>query len=189
MAGPLRRARDLSLLDAIDAFAREALSLKVWRVVRGARDPTLGAASRSRWCNGEFDVLYTSLSRDCAIAEIDALLSIQPVPPSKGQWVAYELSVTAQKVLRLADLTTLAKLGVDISRYRERDYTKTQDIADAAYFLGFDGLIAPSARWSDLNLMIFTDRLLPANIEISAMSNEPIAWEAWRRARREAPRR
>jgi hypothetical protein len=33
---------------------------------------------------------------------------------------------------------------------------RTQEIADSAYFLGFDGLIAPGARWACLNLVLFT---------------------------------
>jgi hypothetical protein len=83
-----RRARDLELLDAIDAFQREALDVEVWRLVRAGRDPALGSPSRSRWCNGSFDVLYTSFEQDGAIAEIHALLSLQPVFPSKDHWFA-----------------------------------------------------------------------------------------------------
>jgi len=36
------------------------------------------------------------------------------------------------------------------------EYSRTQEIADAAFFLGFEGLIAPSAQWTDLNLILFT---------------------------------
>ena len=74
MSEPPRRARDLQLLDAIDAFTREPLDAEVWRVVADGRDPVLGSPSLSRWCDGTFDVLYTSLERDGAIAEIHALL-------------------------------------------------------------------------------------------------------------------
>src|SRR4051795_13654947 len=97
--------------------------------------------------NGTFDVLYTSFERDGAIAEIHALLSLQPVFPSRDVWFANRLKIRAAQTLRVADLPTLARLGVSAARYAERDYEKTQEIADAAYFLGFDGLIVPSARW------------------------------------------
>jgi len=183
--GAARPARDLELLDAIDAFPRESLEAEVWRVVRDGRDPTLGSPSLSRWCNGTFDVFYASFERDGAIAEIHALLSLQPVFPSKPRWFAHKLKVSAAETLRLADLAALARLGVDADRYADRDYSRTQPIADAAYFLGFDGLIAPNPRYRCLNLALFTERLAPHEIEVASRGEEPIPWDEWRkRARR-----
>ena len=186
MVEDARRARDLSLLDAVDAFQREAVDAEVWRVVRSGRDPTAGSPSRSRWCNGSFDVLYTSFERDGAVAEVHALLSLQPVFPSKEAWFASRLKVLAAQTLRLADLPTLGRLGVDTARYGERDYRRSQEIADAAYFLGFDGLIAPSARWSCLNLVLFTDRLAPGQIRIMDGADRPVRWDEWRKRLRAA---
>jgi hypothetical protein len=179
-----RKARDLGLLDAIDAFKREPFAEPVWRVARDGRDPILGAASISRWCDGTFDVLYTSLERDGAVAEVHALLSAQPVFPSKVRFFIHRVTVSVRQTLRLADLPILDRLGVDVRRYRERDYSRTQPIADIAHFLGFDGLIAPSARWECLNAILFTDRISPANIEIGETEPEPIDWGAWRRRTR-----
>jgi hypothetical protein len=79
----LRRARDLGLLDSIDGFVREPFAQNLWRVAREGRDAISGAPSVSRWCDGTFDVLYTSMERDGALAEVHALLSMQPVFPSK----------------------------------------------------------------------------------------------------------
>lgn len=180
MSEPSRRVRDLKLLDDLDAFGREALHVEVWRLVRAGRDPALGSPSRSRWCNGLFDVLYTSFERDGAVAEIHALLSLQPVFPSKDRWSLHALTVMAGQTLRLADLATLARLGVDAARYAERDYGRTQEVSDAAYFLGFDGLIAPSARWSCLNLFLFTDRIPPAQIQIADRPEMLVDWQHWR---------
>ena len=184
MSDEARRARDLALLDAIDAFKREPFAAAVWRVVREGRDPVLGAPSRSRWCNGSFDVLYSSLERDGAIAEVHWLLSQQPVFPSKVRWSAYQIKVSATQTLRLADLPTLGRLGVDVARYRERVYERTQEIADAAYFLGFDGLVAPNARWPCANLVLFTDRLATEQIEIGGGPAEAIDWDVWRKRAR-----
>jgi RES domain len=178
------RARDIALLDSIDACKREHLEANVWRVTREGCDPALGSPSRSRWCNGRFDVLYTSFEQDGAIAEIYALLSLQPVFPSKDGWFAHRLRVIADRSLKLADLPTLARLGVDIARYAERNDSHTQAIADAACFLGFDGLIVPSARWACLNLVLFTGQLPPEQIEIAESSADPIDWSAWRKKAR-----
>jgi RES domain-containing protein len=174
-------ARDIELLDAIDAFKKEPFSQPVWRITRAGYDPTLGNVSHSRWCNGTFDVLYTSLERDGAIAEIHALLSMQPVFPSKDQRFVRKLIVRANETLRIADLQMLAKLGVDTARYTSRDYKRTQEIADAAYFLGFDGLIAPSARYKGLNAMLFTDNLAPNQIKIVESEVEAVDWKAWKK--------
>jgi hypothetical protein len=180
----LRRARDLGLLDAIDALPREPFAGGAWRVVREGRDPTTGSPSKSRWCDGRFDILYTSLEQDGAIAEIEAFLSLQPVFPSKMRWTCFELTVRAERILKLADMEALEKLGVDAATYKDRGYGRTQEIADAAYFLGFDGLIAPSARWPCRNLMLFTEQFSPDAIEVTATALSPIDWMEWRRKRR-----
>ena len=183
-----RRARDLGLLDAIDAFKKEPFEQHVWRVAREERNPTLGAPSNSWWCDGTFDVLYTSLARDGAVAEIHELLTLQPVFPSKLRFFVHRIAVHARRTLRLADLSTLGSLGVDVSRYRERDYSATQPIADAAYFLGFDGLLAPSARWQCLNAILFTDRVPPGDLEIVESEPDPVDWAAWRKRTRASGR-
>lgn len=178
-----RKARDLALLDSIDNFQREPLHYSVWRVTREGRDPLQGARSRSRWCNDSFDILYASLEKDGALAEAYALLSSQPVFPSRVNFFVHRISIRLFKALRLPDMATLDKLGVDVTRYRERVYHRTQDIADAAYFLDFDGLIAPSARWNCHALALFTDRILPENIELTHSDQKPIDWLGWRRGR------
>ncbi len=184
MFGDARRARDFALLDAVDASRREPFDAEVWRLVRAGRDPVLGSRSPSRWCDGQFDVLYTALERDGALAEINALLSLQPVFPSKERWFAYRLAIIAPQTLRLADLATLARLGVDTTRYAERDYKRTQEIADAAYFLGFDGLLAVSARWTCLNLVLFTERVPAEQIRVVGDADGPVDFTAWRKRTR-----
>jgi RES domain-containing protein len=184
VAADPKRAHDLALLDAVDAFKREPFAQPVWRVAREGCDPILGAPSTSRWCDGTFDALYTSLERDGAVAEIHALLSMQPVFPSKVRFFVHEVKVIANKALHLADPAALSRLGVDVRRFKERDYSKTQPIASAAYFLGFDGLIAPSARWECLNAVLFTDRIPPGEIEIAESTPEPVDWDDWRKRTR-----
>jgi hypothetical protein len=173
-AGP----RDPDLLDALDALAREPFVGKVWRVTREGRDPVQGAPSMSRWCEGSFDVLYTSLERDGAIAEIHAFLSAQPVFPSRPRWFCHGLQVRARRTLRLADMAALAALGIDTARFRERSYGRTQEIAEAAHFLEFDGLIAPSARRDCQNLMLFTGKLEEGDV-VAVGEGEVVDWEGW----------
>jgi hypothetical protein len=178
---PDRPARDLALLDAVDGCAREAFSGPLWRICRSGRDPLQGGPSRSRWCDGSFDVLYTSLERDGAVAEIHALLSLQPVFPSQLSWIVHRLSVRAKSVLRVAEISALAPFGVDAASYRDRTYSRTQALAEAAYFLGFDGMIVPSARWQCLNAVLFSSRIPPADLALDASDDTSVDWSDWKR--------
>ena len=126
-------------------------------------------------------VLYGAADRDGAIAEINFHLSRgQSVFPSRMRHDLFELSIRAQQTLVLADMNQLKQLGVDDSRYRELLYTRTQEIGAAAAFLGFDGLIVPSARWNCQNIILFLDVI---NLEeIETISVERVDWQTWRQS-------
>ena len=172
-----RPVRDHLLLDAIDALERKPFTETVWRVVRDGRDPAQGHPSGGRWDPGTFDVLYTALEADGAIAEAHFHLSRQPVFPSKLTYRVHELSAAADQTLHLADMSALVRLGVEEVRYAEVLYQHTQEIGDAAYFLGFDGIVAPSARWDCLNAVLFTDRIAPDRI--NPLKSKKINWARW----------
>ena len=72
----------------------------------------------------------------------------------------------------------LIALGVDLARFNELDYTRTQQIGSAVAFLDNDGLIVPSARWECDNLILFENGTLRALLE---PVGEPrvIDWQAW----------
>ncbi len=173
-----RRARDLALLDALDAHSGVSFDGEVWRIVREERDPLQGYAAGARWDPGVFEVLYTSLMREGALAEIHFHLNRQPVFPSKIRSVLHRIAVKTRRTLRLADLAAVASLGVPADSYGSLSYERTQEIGDAAAFLGFDGIIAPSARWPCQNLVLFTERFAPG--ELTVLSSEVVDWAAWR---------
>ncbi len=175
------RARDFDLLDALDALPRIAVDNTVWRVVRQARDPLLCRPSLGRWDLGHFDVLYTAFDPDGAISEMYFHLSRQPVFPTEPVFTLNEIEVSTRSTLKFADLTEFATLGVDPADYSDILYERTQEIGDAAAFLGFDGLIAPSARWDCLNLAIFCGSLSPGDLVLTASST--IDWDDWRERR------
>lgn len=124
-------------------------------------------------------MLYTALEQDGALAEIHFHLSRQPVFPSTLRYRLHEIAVRTRKALRLADLHALARLGVEEARYQEILYARTQEIGDATFFLGFDGIIAPNARWPCLNLILFTDRIGPDDLKVLGL--KPVDVGAWSR--------
>ena len=174
-----RLARDLELLDALDAKPRERFEGVVWRIVRQGRDPLQGYPSGARWDPGTFDVIYTATAREGALAEIHFHLSRQPVFPSKLVSELHRISVRAKRLLRLGDLSEMEALGVARGTFAGLEYGRMQAIGDAAHFLGFDGLLVPSARWSGLNVVLFTGQLAPEDLKIE--QSDEVDWKAWRR--------
>jgi hypothetical protein len=179
----LGRVHDRAILDALEALGSESVSTEIWRITRSGRHPLRGSSAHGRWSpSGEFEVLYTSLERDGALAEIGYRLSLEPVWPSRIEHEIHRIEIQTDRTLRFADLGALAPFGVDATRYESFDYSTTQPIAAAARFLEFDGLIVPSARHPSSNLVIFMDRLLPKG-RIELLRSEPVDWTAWRRAK------
>jgi len=171
------RIHDRVILDALEALDPEPFRGTVWRITRAGREPTRGAAAHGRWSpSGEFEVLYTSLMREGALAEIGYRLSLQPVWPSRIEHEIHRISVQTERNLRFADVASLTAFGVDAARYRSFDYSATQAIAAAANFLGFDGLIVPNARFACSNLVIFTERAP----DLALTETVSVDWETWR---------
>jgi RES domain-containing protein len=177
------RVHDRSILDALENIDPEALKKVVWRVARKGRDPLRGAIANGRWnAIGEFEVLYTSLEADGAVAEVGHRLSLEPVWPSKIEHQLHRLEVKTERALRLDSLPQLERLGVDIKRFESFEYAATQAIAAAAHFLEFDAMTVPSARYNATNLVVFLDRIQTSP---ELLSSEEIDWAKWRaKARR-----
>ncbi len=176
-----RPVHDRSILDAFETIDPERFTGEVWRVTQKGRDPLRGSTANGRWSpsGGEFEVLYTSLEREGALAEIGYRLSLEPVWPSRIEHQAHLIEVETERTLRFADLESLAPLGVEIARYHTFEYQATQAIAAAAYFLEFDSLILASARFHCPNLVIFTERATGMLLRRS----QAVDWESWRQRR------
>ena len=179
MTGHPRR-HDRELLDALEQRPAEAFNGETWRVTAKGRDALRASAAGGRWSPpGEFETLYTSLTRAGALAEIGYRLSLEPVWPSRLEHDLHRITARTNNTLRFADVNSLANLGVDIRRYATFEYAATHAIAAAAFFLDFDGLIVPSARGPDLNLVLFTEKLHVAE-QLTIEASHPIDWSAWR---------
>lgn len=181
-----RRRRDNALIDAIEAHTPVTFDGTVWRVVREGRSPLICSRAGGRWDDGTFDVLYTSQERDGAIAEMYFHLRRgQPVFPSQVRFGIHELDVSLARALKLVDLAAMAALGLNTDHYGQlsydrvsNEYPRSQDIAEAARFLEFDGLIVPSARWSCMNVVLFCDIVPPDAMEV-VTDHGIIDWADW----------
>jgi RES domain-containing protein len=184
-----RPARDKLLLDAVEAMPIISFSGTVWRVVRVDRDPLTCSAAGGRWDDQTFDVLYTSTKADGAVAELYYHLTAgQPVPPSKAHYKLYDLRVSLTACMPIRSLGDLTALGVRTNSFgqlsyaeRQQEYPRSQEVAEAAYFLGRDGMIIPSARGEHPNLVLFCDHVRPECLEVIGDQGR-IDWAAWRRS-------
>jgi hypothetical protein len=170
---------DQDLLDRLSAYASIEFDGTIFRATRQGLNPLAPSLAGGRWAvRDSTAVLYTSLERDGAIAEIAFHLALLDPLPSKPVSI-HRLRAGTRNTLRLlrADLVSL---GVDWSRYDSIDYPRTQQIGSAVAFLECDGLIAPSARWTCENLMIFTQNHgLLGKLDLEA--TEPEDWISWAR--------
>ncbi len=160
--------RDRDLIDALDAMAVEPFHATVWRVRREGHDPTISYAGGNRWDDGSFEVLYTALEKEGALAEMRFHLSRgQPVFPSKVRYSLHELTVEIEGVVNITEWAFLERFGVEKAGFgkmpyltRETEYSACQRIGEAIHFLGSDdpsdpsGFLVPNARREGSNLVL-----------------------------------
>ena len=171
--------RDPVLLDKLSAFPTETFDGAVYRVTRRSLDPLAPSTAGGRWApRGGVAVLYTSLEREGALAEISFHWGqLTPLPTKPA--VLNRLRIVTQKSLRLI-LTSLEALGVNADEYTAVNYSRTQEIGDAVAFLECDGLLVPSARWSCGNLVLFPDNhSLNLSNTLELLDSEEFDWLSW----------
>jgi RES domain-containing protein len=166
------------LIDRLSALPTENFEGVVYRATRKNLDPTTPSTAGGRWSPTDGPaVLYTSLEKDGALAEIAfhwSLFTPQPTKPA----LVHSLRVHGNRTLRLLK-TTLTTLGVNSIDYESPNYLRTQEIGAAVAFIGCDGLLVPSARWQCENLILFSDNLA-LDIEIDVLEVAEVDWQKWR---------
>jgi hypothetical protein len=168
---------DPELLDRLDALPKESFDGQVYRATRLRLDPPAGSYNGGRWMTRDAAVvLYTSLEREGALAEIAFHWSQLDPWPTKPV-ALHRLQVVTRRTLRLIR-ADLALLGVSETTYKDMNLPRTQAIGAAVEFLGCDGLIAPSARWACDNLMLFPERM-DDTAALALQHSETIDWIAW----------
>ncbi len=150
---------------------------------RDGRNPLEPSRIGGRWDLGDardgYDVLYTTMDPDGAIAEVEYHLSQQPVFPSRTRRSLHTIRARASTVITLKTIDDLIALGVERTRYREPLYERTEEIGDAVAFLACDALIVSSALWSGLNVVLFLGALDSEALKLIGKS-VPIDWDTWR---------
>lgn len=182
-----RLPRPPALIDALDTREPRQFSGELWRAVTTGFDPLRPGRSGGRWDDGSFDVLYTSVERDGALAEAHFhAYKGQPILPSKINKTLHRLETNFSRILDLTGERTLSEIGANMAQFgrlhyveRESEYPSLQQIAEVAFFLEFEGILVPNARWPCANLVIFNERIRPD--QVIATTKELVDLTKWHR--------
>jgi len=145
---------------------------EVWKHTLPGQPPEAANTKGARWNPPDVPAIYVALERATATAEGDHLVSMQP-RPIRGARTLHRGRVTLRRVLDLRDPIVLNGLGVGESELSSADQSACRQVGGAAEWLGFDGLIVPSARGPGANLVIFERRVVP-DFELLIAESSPI---------------
>jgi RES domain-containing protein len=125
----------------------------------------------ARWNPQGVAAIYTSLTRDGALAEAEHQIAVQPIPP-RARRTIYTLEVSLASVLDLTDGELLQDLGIGPAELTADDMIACRQLG-AVHWLERDGLLLPSARSPCTNLVIFPANR-PADARFDIIAAEPV---------------
>ena len=168
---------DPTLVEQLSAFPTDVFEGDVFRATRLNFEPLAFSTGGGRWApDGQLSVLYTSLARDGALAEIAFHWGqLTPLPSKKA--ALHRLGVKTRKTLRLRRID-LESLDLDLERFGNLAYRRTQEIGAVVSYLGRDALIVPSARWDCDNLILFNDNQTDDG-DLLLLGSAEVEWQAW----------
>ncbi len=146
------------LLDRIEAREVGGWEGTAWRHMFGDFPPTRVNVRGARWNPPTVGAIYASLSRETALAEADYYIAMQPLRPSVERRV-YELHVAIERVVDLTDRADLAALGVNEEAVGSNDMAPCRLVGEMVSWLGYGGMLVPSARATGSNLVIYEGNL------------------------------
>ncbi len=156
------------------------------RYTTTGRDPRSGTGARlfgGRWNPRDaFPTIYLAQPAAASIAELDRTAAVSgigvPGMIRKGITL-HMLCVREMQVLDLREPSALHQVGLDLEDISDDDRTACQAVGHAAYFLDFDGVLAPSATGTGLVLAAFETRLHPEQLTVE--QSEPLTEELYLR--------
>jgi RES domain-containing protein len=127
-----------------------------------------------------FATIYLAQPAAACIAELDrtaAAAGLSPEAMIRKGITLHVLAVDEMQVLDLREEATLGIIGLELEDISDDDWTACQGVGHAAYFLGFDGVLAPSATGAGLVLAAFESRLSPG--QLTLLRSEPLTQDGY----------
>lgn len=144
---------DPRLLDAIEALPVTAWQGHVWRHMFNDYPPDKVNTSGARWNPPGVGAIYTALHRTTALAEGQHAIDVQPCR-TYARRVLYELEVSVADLIDLTAPGALQAVGLSTNDVSADDLAACQRVGGAAAWLSRGGLLVPSARDANANLVI-----------------------------------
>lgn len=148
---------DREFLDKLDQLRAGRWRGEVFRHMFGDYPPERENQRGARWNPPETPAIYTSLTRNVALAEANFQISLQPIRPTARRTI-YRIRVVLGSIIDLSDRSRLVALGISEDDLASLDLDVCQRVGGAIEWLGNDGLLVPSARADGVNLVIFPNQ-------------------------------
>ncbi|OSP08803.1 RES family NAD+ phosphorylase [Microbacterium sp. LEMMJ01] len=159
---------DDDLVQRVDQLPRTVWSADTFRYTGSSRDPLSGAGARlfgGRWNPKDiFATIYLATPVSACMGELARAATSQSAPVEVFLQADYSLHTIAVSEITVLDLrapAALAHVGLSDGDIRDPDWTACQNIGNAAWFLGFGGILAPSATGDGIVLAAFEARASP----------------------------
>ena len=164
---PLER----DLLGNVDAIGRTEWSGQAFRHTSPSRDPLQGFGAYlhgGRWNPSDsFSTSYLAQPEEACIAEFLRMAEGQARGPSSFlPRDVYTLAVSDLEVLDLRPPNNLAKVGLSVEDIQSRERGRCQEIGAAAHFLGFQGIVAPSATGIGIVIAAFDGKIRDGQLTV-----------------------
>jgi RES domain-containing protein len=145
----------LEMLDTLQSAAMSAWQGIVYRHMFGSHPPARVNTEGARWNAPGLAAIYTSCERETALAEAEYYISLQPLRP-RAKRTLFTIRVSLHKVIDLTARDLLSRLGVTEDVLSGINQGPCRTIGAAVSWLGYDGMLVPSARrHAGTNLVIF----------------------------------
>lgn len=128
----------------------------------------------------QFNTIYLAEPAAACAGELERLAQSQGLTVADliaASRTLHTVAVQKLPVLDLRDDAARQKVGLDLADIADDDLTACQSVGQAAHFLNFGGILAPSATGIGLVLAAFESRLRPG--QLTALTAQPFTQELY----------
>ena len=175
---------DEDLVQRVNDLGATPWSGTTYRHVTSRRDPLSGTGARmfgGRWNpQDSFNAIYLAEPAAACAGELVRLAAAQGLRVADLIAAGRTLHTIAVRELPVLDLrgdTAREKVGLELTDIADDDWTACQSVGQAAHFLNFGGVLAPSATGVGLVLTAFESRLRLG--QLTVQSSEPLTAELY----------
>lgn len=180
---------DEDIVQRVNDLGSTPWSGTTYRHVTRGRDPLAGAGALrfgGRWNpQGAFSVVYLAQPTAACMGELERLAQPNGVTVAEFLRAPRTLSSVQVHALPVLDLQTdqaLAQVGLERGDIADDDWTACQAVGQAAHFLNYAGVLAPSASGVGLVLAAFENRAAPG--QLTLRESVPLTHELYQQSRK-----